>query len=67
MAPRCLAHIINLAMQALILTHSKSKHYNPAEPDADLMVGNGHDVVGIVQAISVKATYTLLHSPKTHC
>ncbi|KAN0113673.1 hypothetical protein V8E52_007472 [Russula decolorans] len=41
---RCLAHIINLAMQALISTHSKSKHYNPAEPDADFTVGNGRDV-----------------------
>jgi hypothetical protein len=53
---RCLAHIINLAMQALISTHSKSKHYNPAEPDADFTVGNGRDVVGLVQAISVKAS-----------
>ncbi|KAN0105734.1 hypothetical protein V8E52_010746 [Russula decolorans] len=41
---RCLAHIINLATQALISTHSKSKHYDPAEPDADLTVGNGRDV-----------------------
>jgi hypothetical protein len=54
--PRCLAHIINLATQALISTHSKSKHYDPAEPDADLTVGNGRDVVGLVRAISVKAS-----------
>ncbi|KAN0113570.1 hypothetical protein V8E52_007634 [Russula decolorans] len=45
---RCLAHIINLATQALISTHSKSKHYDPAEPDADLTVGNGCDVVGLI-------------------
>ena len=53
---RCLAHIINLATQALILTHSKSKHYDPAEPDADLTGDNGRDVVGLVRAISVKVT-----------
>jgi hypothetical protein len=66
--PRCLAHIINLATQALISTHSKSKHYNPAEPDADLTVGNGRDVVGLVRAISVKASHfpVLLHIV-THC
>lgn len=53
---RCLAHIINLATQAFISTHSKSKHYDPAEPDADLTAGNGRDVVGLVRAISVKVT-----------
>lgn len=31
---RCLAHIINLATQALISTHSKSKYYNPHDPTA---------------------------------
>jgi len=61
--PRCLAHIINLATQALISTHSKSKHYNPAEPDADLTVGNGRDVVGLVRAISVKANHIQVPSP----
>jgi hypothetical protein len=52
---RCLAHIINLATQALISTYSKSKHYNPAEPEADLM-GSGYDrdEVGLVRAICVK-------------
>jgi hypothetical protein len=35
--------------------HSKSKHYNPAEPDADIVGdNNGRDVVGLVQAICVK-------------
>ena len=56
-SPRFLAHIINLTTQALITTHSKSKHYNPAKPDADLIMGNGCDVVGLVWAISVKATH----------
>jgi len=41
-------------MQALITTYSKSKHYNPAEPDADL-AGPKRDEVGLVQAICVKA------------
>ena len=46
---RCLAHIINLATQALISTHSKSRHYNPADPDADLVGENtGRDVIGLV-------------------
>jgi len=44
--PRCLAHIINLVTQALISTHSKSKHYDPAEPDADLTVGVMGSLVG---------------------
>jgi len=48
-------HIINLATQAFITTHSKSKHYNLADPDANL-VGNNirHDVVGLVRSICVK-------------
>jgi len=52
---RCLAHIINLVTQALITTHSKSKHYNPAEPNADLLGNNiKYNMVGLVQAICVK-------------
>ncbi|KAF8233427.1 hypothetical protein L208DRAFT_1068257, partial [Tricholoma matsutake] len=53
---QCLAHIINLAMQALILTHSKSKHLNPANLDDDLPCDRGfdRDEVGLVWAIGVK-------------
>ena len=50
-------HIINLATQALITVQSKSKHYDPAEPDADLQVvgdDTERDVIGLVQAICVK-------------
>jgi len=52
---RCLAHVINLAMQALIKS-SKSKHYDPANPnehlpDTDALV---RDEVGLVRAIAVK-------------
>ncbi|KAF8230107.1 hypothetical protein L208DRAFT_1283531, partial [Tricholoma matsutake] len=45
--------VINLATQALITTYSKSKHYNPAKPDADLARPE-HDEVGLVRAICVK-------------
>ncbi|KAF8234650.1 hypothetical protein L208DRAFT_1260824 [Tricholoma matsutake] len=44
---QCLGHIINLATQALITMYSKSKHYNPADPDADL-AGPECDEVGLV-------------------
>ena len=55
MSNRCLAHIINLATQALISTHSKSRHYNPEDPDTDLTSGDvGRDTVGLVRAICVK-------------
>ncbi|KAL1949584.1 hypothetical protein VTO73DRAFT_8465 [Trametes versicolor] len=54
---RCLAHIVNLATQALITTYSRSKPYDPQNPDDDLMVNiNGRrDVVGLVRSIVVKA------------
>ena len=32
----CLAHVINLATQAVIETYSKSLHYDPKTPDADI-------------------------------
>ena len=52
----CLAHVINLATQALIKGHSNSEHYNPAKPndhlpDTDASI---HDEVGLVRAIAVK-------------
>lgn len=53
---RCLAHIINLATQALISTRSKAKYYNPHNvdehtPDTDVLE---RDELGLVRAISVK-------------
>ncbi|OJT14236.1 hypothetical protein TRAPUB_9209 [Trametes pubescens] len=53
----CLAHIINLATQALLDNYSKSWHYDPALPDADLVAtaGGHRDVVGLVRSIAVKA------------
>jgi hypothetical protein len=54
--PRCLAHIINLATQALIKGHSKAKHYNPALPDEHIPSTEGidRDEIGLVRAIAVK-------------
>jgi hypothetical protein len=53
---RCLAHVINLATQALIKAHTKSKHYNPASPDEHMpdTQGFNRDEVGLIRAISVK-------------
>jgi hypothetical protein len=54
---RCLAHIINLATQALIKTRSEAKYYNPHEEnkeDFDGADGAERDELGLVQAICVK-------------
>ena len=57
----CIAHIVNLATQALITAHTKSKHYDPAKPDDDLVVDRGidRDEVGLVRSITVKVV--LIH------
>jgi Na+-transporting methylmalonyl-CoA/oxaloacetate decarboxylase gamma subunit len=59
---RCLAHIINLATQALISTRSKSKYYNPHDleehvPDVDAFE---RDEMGLVRAIAVKVSRFLI-------
>ena len=60
---RCLAHIINLATQAVISTHSKSKFYN-GNPDNDHLPedvgGTERDEIGIVCVICVKVRPSLL-------
>src|ERR1700688_2344388 len=48
----CLAHVINLATQALISTYSKSPHFDPKQPDAH--VPTSRDEVGLIRAIVVK-------------
>jgi hypothetical protein len=48
----CLVHVINLAMQKLILTYSKSPHFNLKKPDAHIPASR--DEVGLVRAIVVK-------------
>ena len=58
----CLAHIINLATQALLAAHSKSKHYDPTSPE-DIVVathdGFQRDEVGLIRAIAVKVSHSL--------
>jgi hypothetical protein len=54
---RCLAHIINLATQALISTRSNAKFYDPNAEDEhvpDVYAWN-RDEVGLVRTICVKA------------
>jgi len=54
---RCLAHIINLATQALIKSRSKAKYFNPHEGnDEDVNGEDGaeRDELGLVRAICVK-------------
>ena len=54
----CLAHIVSIATQAFILKYSKSKYYNPAEPEAKLPLDQGFvwDEVGLVWTICVKVS-----------
>jgi hypothetical protein len=54
----CLAHIINLATQALIYTRSKAKYYNPHDIDAHVPETSSleRDELGLVRAIVVKVS-----------
>ena len=59
---RCLAHIVNLATQAVISAHSKSKYYNGNPEDDHLpedVGGTEREEIGIVRAICVKVHLTL--------
>jgi hypothetical protein len=54
---RCLAHIINLAAQAVISAHSKSKYYTGDPADDHIpedLAANERDEIGIVRAICIK-------------
>jgi len=52
---RCLAHIINLATQALITTRSKAKFYSPDNEDTHIPeTRDERDELGLVRAICVK-------------
>ncbi|KAJ7855308.1 hypothetical protein B0H14DRAFT_3449096 [Mycena olivaceomarginata] len=57
---RCLAHIVNLATQAVIKTYSTSKCYNPHAPEEHIpdLNEDHRDVLGLVRAIAVKAVQT---------
>lgn len=51
----CMAHVINLATQAVIATYSKAPHFNPHDPDSvEVGVAASRDEVGLIRAISVK-------------
>ncbi|KAF8798472.1 hypothetical protein BYT27DRAFT_7320352 [Phlegmacium glaucopus] len=54
---RCLAHIINLATQALISTKSQSKYYNSNFDNEHVPEDNttSRDEVGLIRVIVVKA------------
>lgn len=54
----CLAHVINLATQALLGTYSKAKHFDPedeATHDVDV-TGYIRDEVGLIRGITVKVS-----------
>ena len=60
---RCLAHIINLAAQAVISARSKSKYYNGNPADDHLpedLAANERDEIGIVCAICIKVCIRFL-------
>jgi hypothetical protein len=62
---RCLAHIINLAMQAVIMTCSKAKFHNGSPDNSELPEDLGateHDEVGLVCTICVKVCSIILFS-----
>ena len=64
---RCLAHIINLAAQAVISARSKSKYYNGDPGDDHLpedLSANERDEIGIVRAICVKVC-TIFFCPES--
>ena len=52
----CLAHVINLATQALISAYSQSPHFDPKNPEAH--IPTSRDEVGLVRAIAVKVRIT---------
>ena len=56
-SPRCLAHIINLATQAVISTRTKSKYYTGDPADDHIPEDRDdteRDEIGLIQAICIK-------------
>ena len=58
---RCLAHIINIATQALISTRSKAKYYDSSAQEAELsdIYADMRDEVGLIWAICIKVSLLL--------
>jgi hypothetical protein len=59
----CLAHVINLATQALISTYSRAPHFDPKDPEAH--IPTSRDEVGLVRAIVVKVRFNHLIVART--
>ena len=58
---RCLAHIVNLATQAVISTRSKSRYYNSNPEDnclPDDITAPMHNEISIIRAICIKVCST---------
>jgi hypothetical protein len=55
---QCMAHVVNLATQALIKAYSKSKHFDPENPDDHVPDTEAfiRDEVGLIRAIAVKVS-----------
>ncbi len=55
---RCLAHVINLATQALLAIYSAAKHYDPADPTGHEpeVTDFWRDEVGLIRGITVKVS-----------
>lgn len=56
---RCIAHVVNLATQLLLNTYSKSKYYDPTNPNQDLLLDleqESRDEIGLVRTISIKVS-----------
>ena len=56
----CVEHIINTVTQAVILSYSKSKFYEPTDKDEDTSFITTRDEIGIIRAIAVKVLIILL-------
>ena len=67
---RCLAHIINLATQAVITTCSKAEYYDgSSQDDNELPEDLGateRDEIGIVRAICIKVHHSWFQSHRIH-
>jgi hypothetical protein len=65
---RCLAHVINLATQAVIKAYSKSKFYDPSKPNNHILDTSGFswDAVGLVHAICIKVINYIHTKMYTH-
>ena len=60
---RCLAHVINLAAQALISTYSSASHFDPSaqhDYDPNDVDGKERDEIGLIWAITVKVSFHFL-------